>query len=577
MSTVPIKDAADATRKIDTFQRTEGPDTVETQAVAVVDPTTGTPLDFATQTTLAALLTAANAIKVAAEALNTKTTAVNTGAIAGTVALDSNSLTALETVTVGGAVSVSNMVAQGITDAQMRATPVPISAPANLPTSKNATIFQFSTQNTSVAQLAAAATFTGVIETALDQPSISLLMTSDQPITLTVKQYIDLAGTRAVPDIVFYVAAGTGFARSFTINGNYVQVTATNTGASTTTTFSLNTAYGDLGDSDSSGIQPVTELPLVLTGASAQTATVNNILGPVAGSTGLTVAGYRTASVQVVSTGTAGTFIFEQSNDGTNWVALPVFNAALTTAVPITAAVTATASSIIYTFPLRCTFLRLRIATTITGGIIQAFTRIGTDPWTPSAQLIGNNTAANVQTTATVTGYPTAAASADALANPTITQVGADAMNFNGTTWDRERNNANVTVGDTGAKTATFFGATQTNYNARGAKIFVLCGNVTGTTPTLTAQLQISPDGGTTWLNFGPASTAITTTGNTILIDVYPANETVAGATPAALTTGATQTVQINAALPRTWRISYVIGGTTPSFTLTNAYAAYTN
>jgi hypothetical protein len=127
MSTVPIKDADDATRKIDVITRTSGPDTIETQAVAVVDPVTGTPLDFATQTTLAALLVAANAIKTAAEALNTKTTAVNTGAIAGTVALDSGTLAALETTTVGGTVAVSNMVAQGLTDAQLRASAIPIS------------------------------------------------------------------------------------------------------------------------------------------------------------------------------------------------------------------------------------------------------------------------------------------------------------------------------------------------------------------------------------------------------------------------------------------------------------------
>jgi hypothetical protein len=146
-------------------------------------------------------------------------------------------------------------------------TAVDVDATNPLPTSKNASIFRFSTNNTSTVQLAAAGTFTGVIETALDQPSISLLMTSDQPITLTVRQYIDLAGTRAVPDVVFYVDANLGFARSFPLNGNYVQVTATNTGASTTTTFNLNTAYGDLGDADSSGAQPVTELPLVLRGA----------------------------------------------------------------------------------------------------------------------------------------------------------------------------------------------------------------------------------------------------------------------------------------------------------------------
>lgn len=58
------------------------------------------PAGAATEATIAALLVAANAIKAAAEALNGKTTAVNTGAIAGTVALDSGSLAALETISV---------------------------------------------------------------------------------------------------------------------------------------------------------------------------------------------------------------------------------------------------------------------------------------------------------------------------------------------------------------------------------------------------------------------------------------------------------------------------------------------
>lgn len=121
---IPIKDASDATRKVDVFVRTEGADQVEMQAVAVVAPLTGTPIDFATQTTVAALLVAANAIKTAAEALNAKATAIDTGAIAGTVALDAPTLAALENTTVGGTVSVSNMVAQGLTDAQLRANPV---------------------------------------------------------------------------------------------------------------------------------------------------------------------------------------------------------------------------------------------------------------------------------------------------------------------------------------------------------------------------------------------------------------------------------------------------------------------
>lgn len=289
-------------------------------------------------------------------------------------------------------------VTGGLTNAELRA--------ANVPTSNNATVFLFSTNNSSTAQLAAGATFTGAIETALDQPSISLLLASDQDTILTIRQFIDLAGTRAAPNIVIPVAAGVGLARSIPLNGNYVQILAQNVGASTTTTFNLNTAYGNLFPADSSGALPTTELPLIITGQSAQTATVNNILTTTAGSAALDVSGYRSASIQVVSTGTAGTFIFEQSNDNVNWVALPVFNAALVTGVPITAAITATASSIIYSFPIRSIYLRLRIATTITGGSIRAFTRLSSDSWTASAQLVASNTAANLN--ATVSGTVTA-------------------------------------------------------------------------------------------------------------------------------------------------------------------------
>jgi hypothetical protein len=266
--------------------------------------------------------------------------------------------------------------------------------------------YPISTGNSSTTQLAAGASFTGAIESPQDQPSISILMTSDQPMTVRVRQFIDSGGTFAVPDVVLFVPAGIGLARSLPINGNFVQVIAQNTGAATTTTFNLNVAYGALDGADSSGAHPVTELPLVLTGAAAQTAAVNNILEATAGAAGTNVSSFRAAAVQVVSTGTGGTFIFEQSNDGTNWIALPVFNAALVTGVPITAAITATASQIIYTFPVRAVFLRLRIASTITGGSIRAFTRLSTEPWTPAAQLVASNVAANLA--ATVSGTVTA-------------------------------------------------------------------------------------------------------------------------------------------------------------------------
>lgn len=351
-------------------------------------------------------------------------------------------------------VEVSGAQRQIVQVANLPATQ-PVSAAANLPTSKNATIFQFSSQNTSSAQLAAGATFAGVVETALDQPSISLLLTSDQPTTLTVKQFIDAGGSRAVPDIVFYVDANVGFSRSFTINGNYVQVLAQNTGPATTTTFSLNTAYGDLGDSESGGIMPVTELPLVLAGASAQTATVNNILTPVSGSAPINVGGYRSASVQVVSTATGGGYIFEQSNDGSNWVALPVFNAALVTSVPITAAVTPTASAIIYTIPLRCLFFRLRISTALTGGSVRAFSRISTDSWTGASQLVASNTAANLNAnvsgtvTATVTGgtvVGVAPATTNAILSSAATTNGTVAKASAGTIYGLTASNTGAAV-----------------------------------------------------------------------------------------------------------------------------------
>lgn len=136
------------------------PDTQPVSAVALPLPS-----GAATEATAAALLSAAQAIKTAAETLAGRT--INTGAVSGTVALDGPTLAALEgvnatvsgtvavsnfpatqpvsgTVSVGnfpatqavsGAVSVSGSVAvsnfpatAGLTDAELRASPVPITS-----------------------------------------------------------------------------------------------------------------------------------------------------------------------------------------------------------------------------------------------------------------------------------------------------------------------------------------------------------------------------------------------------------------------------------------------------------------
>ena len=194
------------------------------------------------------------------------------------------------------------------------------------------------------------------------------------------------------------------------------------------------------------------------------------------------------------------------------------------------------------------------------GDITQEVVRIPTP--VISVDLSGN---------ATPTSPPNT--SADTVAVTAIQEMAGGA--FNGTTVDRLRNNLNTTTGDSGTQTATFNGATQTNYNARGAMITILLGTVSGTTPTLAAQLQWSPDGGTTWLNIGSALANLTASNQTGTIWAYPTNISTAGASPAALTTGATQTLQLNAPLPRTWRIAYTIGGTTPSFAISSVQVNY--
>lgn len=375
-----------------------------------------------------------------------------------------------------------------------------------------------STANSSTTQLAAGATFTGAIEAPQDQPSLSVLLTSDQPITLRVRQFIDLAGSFAVPDIFFFVRAGEGFARSLALNGNFVQVTAQNTGASTTTTFNLNCAFGTMGDSDSSGTLPVTELPLVLAGQAAQTAVVNNILSPTAGAAGTNIEGFRTASVQVISTGTGGTFIFEQSNDNVNWRPLPVFNAELVTAVPITAAITATASQIIYSFPLRGVFLRLRIATLITGGSIRAFSRFSTEPWTPAAFLVASNTAANLQ--ATVSGTVTANIGTGSIAAGTnaIGDVGIQVR-------------ANATGAATGLNVVSAASANATNVKASAGR--VLGWNFQNTTATIQ------------YVKFHNIATAPTAGAGVVYTIGIPANGSVSESHPAgiAFTTGIGYTI----------------------------------
>lgn len=133
MSTVDLKDAAGATFHTKTHDVPDGVASVKAQGVVQTDPTSGDPVDVATEATLLALNVAIGTLNAAAAAIqsavvsiNGKTTAVNTGAIAGTVELGATSLAALETISINGTVPVSGP----LTDAQIRSTALPISAAA---------------------------------------------------------------------------------------------------------------------------------------------------------------------------------------------------------------------------------------------------------------------------------------------------------------------------------------------------------------------------------------------------------------------------------------------------------------
>lgn len=124
-------------------------------------------------------------------------------------------------------------------------------------TSIGATDFFFSTANATTAQLAASATFTGTVESIVSAQAWSVILTSDQPGTLTLTEYIDAGGTRISSNKVITVSAGVPFSRAFTANGNYFRLAFENTGGSATTTLNINVAFGVLPAVTSLGNAPV--------------------------------------------------------------------------------------------------------------------------------------------------------------------------------------------------------------------------------------------------------------------------------------------------------------------------------
>lgn len=117
------------------------------------------------------------------------------------------------------------------------------------------TSFVFSDSNSTNVQLGIAGLFTGGIELIIAAQTLSLMLTCDQPGTLTLYQYIEDTGA-PVTAWTFTLLANEQFSRSFTLNGNYFNLKFQNSGPAPTTTLNINAYYGILPPSTSLGNLP---------------------------------------------------------------------------------------------------------------------------------------------------------------------------------------------------------------------------------------------------------------------------------------------------------------------------------
>ena len=153
-------------------------------------------------------------------------------------------------------------------------------------------------------------------------------------------------------------------------------------------------------------------------------------------------------------------------------------------------------------------------------------------------------------------GVAAAAAGSDTVSNagPNLTQ-NANEYIFNGTTWERRRGNFDTAalLSYTNASVGTN-GADQTNYNARGVKLFIDVTAISGTTPGFTVALQGKDAASGKYYNI-ITSTAISTVSISTL-EAYPG-------------IAAASNASIGISLPRTWRVISVISGVSPLVTAT--------
>jgi hypothetical protein len=368
--------------------------------------------------------------------------------------------------------------------------------------------FSASGQNTTTTQLASAATFTGTIESTQSQQAISILLTTDQPGTLTVNQFIDSGGTFKTNTYVFNILAGIPFSENFTANGNYAQVVFKNTGASTTTTLNLNTAYGTLPAVDNFGNSPVS-LPMA--------PTTYNVAGVIAINTILSTVDCINASgvsIQCSAMGTTGVVTPQWSNDGVNYIAQSVLTTAGVAAATITAAG-------IWTSPAHARFLQLKLTTATTAGTTTfAVQALPVYTGTVQAQTVVQPTAASFNAQATINGTGGLAATKAASTAAAATDI-ASVVSLSpnspitlptATTSSIINSAATTNATSVKASAGTVYSVTASNTGAAAAfvKLYNLATAPTVGTSTIAITISV-PAGGTVNLPFGTSGARFAT------------------------------------------------------------------
>ena len=174
----------------------------------------------------------------------------------------------------------------------------------------------------------------------------------------------------------------------------------------------------------------INQISDVFFSGTSQSVSQNNIIS------GTTLAtdclGFRSFSAQLVCTATAGTMFFEGSNDNISFQSIPVFNQNSLNGTSFTTAITASLSNFIYTGSLPFRYLRIRIASSLTGGTVTAHVKLSPIAFVPTVMSVAQNASANLN--CTVTGTVTANTAGASLQASTIVDIASATITSTTTT-----------------------------------------------------------------------------------------------------------------------------------------------